>query len=243
MLTAAHCAFDGEGKRLMEAEITFAAAPNLGAARRDRSYVAGTIVPNPAYTGKIGAGEEAAILVLEQAVNITPMKLAKAPASGATVTAVGFGVSEQKAAGGAGAGTKRIVAMPVLAVSAAEITAGKDGKGTCHGDSGGPLLSGEKVVGIVSYGDTSDCRRSNHFTRVDQVIDFIQDVIDAADDGEEPAPVGEEAPIPGAARACGISISCTNGVCTCGSGANGGKRCDGQSGRPGSCSTVCSACE
>lgn len=34
----------------------------------------------------------------------------------------------------------------------------RDGKDACHGDSGGPLLAGDTVIGVVSFGD--DCQEA-----------------------------------------------------------------------------------
>ena len=240
MITAAHCAFN-DGKPLTKVDVSFSSRPNIGLPLGDKAWVAGRIIPNPAWNGNDGTrgGEDVAVIVLDRDVNITPMKLAKAPAAGATVTAVGFGWNDHVSSGDQ---IKRQVAIPVTQVTAHEIAAGKDNLGTCHGDSGGPLLLNDKIVGIVSYGDTADCHGVSHFTRADDVADFIQAVIASADgEGDDPP-----APAPGATPPkttnCSVSISCVNGACTCGSGANKGKACEGKLGSASSCSNICSTC-
>ena len=58
--------------------------------------------------------------------------------------------------------------------------AGKGGRDTCNGDSGGPLLAdqlggGWAVVGITSFG--VDCAREDFpgvYTRVDQYLPWIR---------------------------------------------------------------------
>lgn len=45
--------------------------------------------------------------------------------------------------------------------------------GTCFGDSGGPLILDGKIVGVTSYGYTSNCRYIDGYQRVD--IGVVQD--------------------------------------------------------------------
>ena len=45
--------------------------------------------------------------------------------------------------------------------------------GTCFGDSGGPLLLDGEIVGVTSYGYTSNCRYLGGYQRVD--IEVVQD--------------------------------------------------------------------
>lgn len=241
MITAGHCAFNGT-TQLHDVDVSFAARPNISAPLGDKSWVAGKIFPNPQYTGVGGSGEDVAVIVLDRDVAITPMKLAKAPAVGSTVTAVGYGWNAQGTSP-SGDTSKRKVAIPVTKVDAHEIAAGRDNLGTCHGDSGGPLLQNERIVGLVSYGDTADCKGTSHFTRADDVADFIQSMIAAAggDDGADALPAGDN-PNPPKAQSCSTSISCINGACTCGSGPNEGKSCEGKLGSANSCSTICSTC-
>ncbi|KAF5287273.1 hypothetical protein FQR65_LT02146 [Abscondita terminalis] len=47
------------------------------------------------------------------------------------------------------------------------------GEGACHGDSGGPLISGSEQVGVVSWGQPCAVGYPDVFTRVSSYIDWI----------------------------------------------------------------------
>ncbi len=51
--------------------------------------------------------------------------------------------------------------------------------GTCFGDSGGPLILDGKIVGVTSYGYTSNCRYIDGYQRVD--IAVVQDWLEGYD--------------------------------------------------------------
>ena len=77
-----------------------------------------------------------------------------------------------------------------------------DGRGSCYGDSGGPLFAddgGEVLIGVTSFGDF-DCTRYGASTRADLYIDtFIQPFIDAHGGGAVPRPSSCEPGTPDAA--------------------------------------------
>merc|ERR1711971_1363585 len=68
-------------------------------------------------------------------------------------------------------------------IGSTQLCAGEDGKDSCSGDSGGPMLSSElndsrwAVIGIVSFGARGLCANSlfpGVYTRVDKYLDWIQ---------------------------------------------------------------------
>ncbi|KAJ8926765.1 hypothetical protein NQ314_020883 [Rhamnusium bicolor] len=52
---------------------------------------------------------------------------------------------------------------------------GAQGSGTCNGDSGGPLMSGNRLIGIASFG-AQGCLRGypSGFTRVEYYLDWLE---------------------------------------------------------------------
>ncbi|KAF5287781.1 hypothetical protein FQA39_LY15717 [Lamprigera yunnana] len=53
-------------------------------------------------------------------------------------------------------------------------TSSRYGQGTCHGDSGGPLASNNKQVGIVSWGIPCGIGYPDVFTKVSAYVDWVQ---------------------------------------------------------------------
>ncbi|KUF84943.1 Hyaluronan-binding protein 2 [Phytophthora nicotianae] len=56
-----------------------------------------------------------------------------------------------------------------------------NGKDSCNGDSGGPLLANGVVVGIVSWGGKCGTK-AGVYTRLTYVMEFVDDVLNGADD-------------------------------------------------------------
>ena len=68
-------------------------------------------------------------------------------------------------------------------IGSTQLCGGEDGKDSCSGDSGGPMLSSElndgrwAVIGIVSFGASGLCANSlfpGVYTRVDKYLDWIE---------------------------------------------------------------------
>ncbi|POM72325.1 Hypothetical protein PHPALM_10973 [Phytophthora palmivora] len=58
-----------------------------------------------------------------------------------------------------------------------------NGKDTCNGDSGGPLLVNDVLVGVVSAGPDVCGVLPGTYTRVSYALDFINDIIDGKSTG------------------------------------------------------------
>ncbi|ETL81078.1 hypothetical protein L917_18521 [Phytophthora nicotianae] len=56
-----------------------------------------------------------------------------------------------------------------------------NGKDSCNGDSGGPLLANGVVVGIVSWGGKCGTK-AGVYTRLTYIMEFVDDVLNGADD-------------------------------------------------------------
>ncbi len=243
VLTAGHCAYVGNG-RAVQADISYDAQPNIGVAVGTNGFTSGTIIPHPSYDGDPNVGHDVSVIVLSTAPNAPVTSLGASPAAGSSITAVGygrssFGTGDQP---GGGVGLKRMITIPVDAVTAHEFTAGSDGQGTCHGDSGGPELQGGAVVGVTSYGSTADCHGIGHYMRVDDNLSFLDAYVSAGGISSPPPPPTTPPPPGAGSHACSISVECVNGACACGDGPNAGAACDGQIGSANSCAVVCESC-
>lgn len=95
-------------------------------------------------------------------------------ATGNTVTAVGFGITDGTTQ--VGVGTKRSVGLQIQSQDANTFTFGSADANTCSGDSGGPafeMINGvQTVVGTTSYGDQT-CTQLGVDMRTDANAAFI----------------------------------------------------------------------
>jgi secreted trypsin-like serine protease len=192
VLTAAHCVAPSAsgapatGRVLIGYDVRIAKTADFIPVTRS--------IAHPAYKGLGGSGHDAALLILSRAapasVRTTAIqRTALGPGLvGKSLLAVGFGRTDGNGKGEK-SGVKRRVRIPVSAVSPEEITAGNATMGTCNGDSGGPWLSvaggREIVVGLTSYGRT-DCRGAAQATRVDRVLDLIDQYVTSSTSPKKP---------------------------------------------------------
>ncbi len=173
VLTAAHCiSAQGQNAPYFVTFGTTAASPTQ-AVRVAQQF------KNPMYNGQ---SNDFGLLRLERAVvNVTPIPMndvALTPSLvGQPVRHVGFGVTNGTTQ--TGGGTKREITTPLRRVMRTGIEAGETGRQTCQGDSGGPGLmtlpgtNGERIVGVVSYGDQG-CQAYGVDGRVDFGIAWLR---------------------------------------------------------------------
>ncbi len=116
-------------------------------------------------------------------------RFAAPPATGKSVTAIGWGAISEN---GPPSAALLQVTIPVWdqascvtnyatlprTITSNMICAGEEGRDSCEGDSGGPLIAGDsglRQVGIVSFG--KGCGQKSFpgvYTRIDQYLDWIQ---------------------------------------------------------------------
>lgn len=109
---------------------------------------------HPGWNGYISKNsKDIAILSLDEPVTtITPVKIAESAEPGQSAEVVGFGQSGLDTSG-------KILTYATQIIRHIQdfyLTTVPDTAGPCYGDSGGPLLTAQGLVGIVSYG-TGSC--------------------------------------------------------------------------------------
>ncbi len=196
VLTAAHCV---EGESAAGVEVVLG-RHRLSSAGGERLAI-DTILIHPAYRSYL-SGSDLALLHLAQPSTQTPLPMdsdATLPAETRALraTVIGWGATDTTSA----SEVLREASIPLVArdvcnagyftnnlITAEMICAGypKGGKGSCYGDSGGPLMiatgaaPGWLEVGIVSWG-SSDCRTQEQYgvyTRVASFQPWIQQCLD-----------------------------------------------------------------
>ncbi|MFC5729566.1 MULTISPECIES: S1 family peptidase [Nocardioides] len=153
-------------------------------------YHSGTAVTHPEYSNFTDMDNwyDVGVVVLDEPVtDIAPASLAEVGTADAIkqprstiFTAVGYGTEVRKAESGPQKPTpmsypiiRRYVDMPGQKITPQIIqTNGNENDpfgsgGTCFGDSGGPLILDGEIVGVTSYGYTSNCRYIDGYQRVD----------------------------------------------------------------------------
>lgn len=171
VLTAAHCVD-------LPPTSAFFGADSAGAG--DRVSVIAQVA-HPAYD-PLRIENDVALILLERSPAVVPVPwIGGAPIGlwvGAQVRLVGFGVT---AAGESLQTRKSMGTARISAAGDTELRCTADPSLPCFGDSGGPVLSGEQLIGVVSSGDP-DCSDHARAMRVDAYADsFVAPQIAAWD--------------------------------------------------------------
>lgn len=156
----------------------------------EAGFLSGTASTHPEYSDftDLDNWNDVGVVVLDEPVEgIEPAPLADLHAADAIqqprktlFTAVGYGTEVRQADSGSQKPTpmsypimRRYVEMPGQKITPQVIQTNGNDKdpfgtgGTCFGDSGGSLWLDGKVVGVTSYGYTSNCRYLDGYQRID----------------------------------------------------------------------------
>jgi hypothetical protein len=172
-----------------------AADPSVGYTEAELAvagYLSGEAHTHPDYSDftDLDNWYDVSVVVLDEPVtDIEPATIAGVGTSGSIrpsqlrstlFTAVGYGTEVRKAESGPQNPQpmtypllRRYVEMPGQKITPQIIQTNGNEKdpfgtgGTCFGDSGGPLFLGDEIVGVTSYGYTSNCRYIDGYQRVD----------------------------------------------------------------------------
>jgi hypothetical protein len=147
------------------------------------------------------------VLVLASAASPMPIAIDGPPISdaaiGASLRAVGYGITSADDFDYATAGVRREGTMSLTSIAATDFASGPAPAMTCRIDSGGPVLAtiagSETLVGITAGGDAA-CVASARNVRFDVVRDFVTTII--AQVASEPA-----RPNPDAARLSALCMA------------------------------------
>ncbi|XP_046973678.1 trypsin 3A1-like [Vanessa cardui] len=181
LLTAAHC-YNPKSKYYIKV-----GTDSLDGGKR---YEIETIVPHPGYDADAGNNDVAVIKLkrdLKFNRRVRPIRMAPKDiklTSGDMMTTMGFGATELDSI------SHYLLRVDVPYVSNADCASilssittsmicagGEKGKDACHGDSGGPLIYGDMIVGIVSFGVGCGEQWPGVYASVPALRDFIDQTI------------------------------------------------------------------
>lgn len=179
VLTAGHCAVDGNGNAMADATGTF----EVGG----RVYQTERVYLHPDYDDWTLANDIAIFQLSERVVGISPEMISRqAPVVGQALTLVGFGGGGTGDTGHTGDyGTKRVGETAIDRITATEIqwTFDPGESNTAPGDSGGPgfvSVDGQRLLaGITSYGTSNNAAYGDESgdTRVDVFTEWIDSIV------------------------------------------------------------------
>jgi uncharacterized protein (TIGR03382 family) len=195
VLTAAHCV---TGSTLPDVVV----GESLTAATTSRDVLAAFVHPD--YDAQ-SLDHDIAVVLVDPPLDVTPIPFASVlgnVSAGTTIRVVGYGWT---VAGDSTPAMRRTGTSQVDAIEPLRIVSHAAPSQACEGDSGGPAFhndgTGERVIGVVSSGDTQCTEFAKH-TRVDVHADFVTDI------------VARTAPRAGAAGdRCWYPQNCANSAC------------------------------
>lgn len=210
VLTAGHCA-------LGQAPGDLTVRVGLNVLAPDREVGVAQVVTYPGFTASgddARRGRDIAALVTADDLGVPALPYSRdgsavAGLAGETVTDVGYGATAPEDA--TSPGTKRIADMTVSAVCDRLIVFGDAQRRACIGDSGGPLLVGERsgaptVVGVVSFYDGTQCGPPVYAVRVDPYAAWLDTIVAGTPD----ATCASSCPPPG--NACAAAAGADAGL-------------------------------
>lgn len=162
-----------------------------------------TVHPHPSYDDQLPFYADIGVVVLENALPVAPLAIRREPFDaglvGSPALIIGYGQTTYMQNN-----STRYEAMTnVAGLEDDTIIVGDATKRSCLGDSGGPAIMNNVVVGIDSYGPTG-CGSPAHYRRVDMFLPFIDQYV--------PPPAGSDAgPQPGSDA--GIDEGAEEGGC------------------------------
>ncbi|XP_023938037.2 trypsin-7-like [Bicyclus anynana] len=158
------------------------------------NYQIEEVVKHPQYEDGIFFDYDIAVIKLKNKLQfsdrVQPIKMAEPGLvidDTAQLRTIGFGMTETNYNSNELLGTDmryipnnicRVVTQDSI-ITDRMLCAGQKNKSVCYGDSGGPAVYGDKLVGVTSGSDIPICNSYSLFARVSSLRGFIDDVIAA----------------------------------------------------------------
>ena len=189
LVTAAHCVTGEDGKLVTPKQLTLVFAGNIRDTSRILAKATG-VKRHSGYNPNAGGNDQNDIAVigfgggLPKGYKVATLLPSATPIpNGSPAVLIGFGVDTMKA-GGSGAGILRKVTVSVADGRFARtevLLDQRNGKGACHGDSGGPAfaqIDGKlQLWGVTNRGNPDnapdDCAHFSVYTRITAQRSFI----------------------------------------------------------------------
>ncbi len=166
VLTAAHCLYGTNGRRIGTSRLRFAVNEEIFYAKS--AHVARSYYPFVQVDQ-----DDLAMLRLHETPEVEPIPIAEVePVEDAPAVVVGYGATSADSPSSTyGSGRRRRAEILLGTVTERELFYDAELSGACYGDSGGPILQdfagGAAVVGVTSRGSGLACDGTNVATRVD----------------------------------------------------------------------------
>jgi hypothetical protein len=165
VLTAAHCLSGSTLPDLAEGDAL------VGAAHHE--VIAAFVSPD---FNAASLDHDIAVVIVEDPLAAPPVPIAMSldtVAPGATMQVIGYGWTgpDDPAAAVRHTGTSQVDVIDALRIGSHAAPSQ-----VCEGDSGGPALFGDRVIGVTSSGDAT-CTQVAHHTRVDIHAGFVTNII------------------------------------------------------------------
>ncbi len=195
LVTAAHCVSESHGQATHPSNVRVLFGKNLNGKNVKVQLVTGVKV-HPKWKGDFSRGvDQGDIAILRfsgglpaeyRTAKLLPSKTSLQ--RGGTALLIGYGVSHMDENGGTGAGILRkvdaVIDSPRFGKTEVLLDQ-RNGRGACHGDSGGPAFIRDRAGNLLLWGVTNradpetagDCSEGSVYTRITAHSSFIQSTI------------------------------------------------------------------
>ncbi len=195
LVTAAHCVTETLGNATDPSNVLIAFGNDLNGNAVDIHRVTG-VMASPKWKGLASRGKDQGDIAVVRfsgglptgyrAAKLLPARTPLRARS--SVVLMGYGVNQMNSQGGSGAGVLRkvdaLIDSPTFGKTEVLLDQ-RNGKGACHGDSGGPAFIRDQNGSLLLWGvtnradpeDAADCSEGSVYTRITAYSSFINDAV------------------------------------------------------------------